>query len=236
MLGLSTEHGIGRGLLAVGTGGASEAYKYLTKKQKQAGPQVDQAQQQQEAGDAMQRADAERNRQAQLKAAKDYAESTSKQAREYREGLPQLQEKMYNPQADVMRRDLAGQIEGVQQGASSRGLLYSGLRQAGESSAAQGTAANMAAARQNINQQTQSQADMYDRMANQAQMGVQGAELGQYGNQQAMAQQQYQMANDQQQYQIGQDQQKQKNRSATLGLIGQAAGSAGGTALAAAKG
>ena len=63
---------------------------------------------------------------------KGIASEQRKQADEYKKQAPELQTKRFNVAGDGLRKELAGNIQGVRQGANKRGLLYSGLRQGAE--------------------------------------------------------------------------------------------------------
>jgi len=194
------------------------------------------AQREREAGEAIQRDWTAKARQARVQESKDYAKQLRDQAGGYAANIGKTQEALYNPQADALRRQLAGQLSEVRAGASSRGLLYSGLRQSGEQQAAAGTAAQMAATRKQINDETQAQADMYDKLAREAELGVQRAELGEYGGQQERAQSDLNLALQRRMSEQERRMGASKERSAAMGQLGQGLGQIGGMALASRSG
>lgn len=208
-----------------------QAIQELQAAQKQR--EAEKAQREKEAGEAIQRDWTAKARQARVQEAKDYAKQLRDQAGSYAANIGKTQEALYNPQADALRRQLAGQLADVRAGASSRGLLYSGLRQSGEQQAAAGTAAQMAAARKQINDETQAQADLYDKLARESELDVQRAELGEYGGQQERAMGDFNLALqrrlEEQDRRIG----ASKERSQALGQLGQGLGTIGGMGLAA---
>lgn len=191
------------------------------------------AQRERESGEAIQRDWTAKARQARVQESKDYAKQLRDQAGGYAANIGKTQEALYNPQADALRRQLANQLSDVRAGASSRGLLYSGLRQSGEQQAAAGTAAQMAATRKQINDETQAQADLYDKLARESELDVQRAELGEYGGQQERAMGDFNLALqrrlEEQDRRIG----ASKERSQALGQLGQGLGTIGGMGLAA---
>jgi hypothetical protein len=65
---------------------------------------------------------------------------------------PEMQRQAIEGVAGQERRRLAGELTGIKSGASSRGLLYSGMRQGAEAKARAGSDVNMAEQRQGINQ------------------------------------------------------------------------------------
>jgi hypothetical protein len=80
------------------------------------------------------------------------------QARTLRTGAGQRAQDSYNMASDQARRGLAQQMAGIKQGASSRGLGYSGLRQAAEASAYGGLTSGLAGQRSAINKQVEDEA------------------------------------------------------------------------------
>lgn len=82
----------------------------------------------------------------------------TKQAVDYRNQLPGMKETAFSGVAGDARRGLSQQLAGVTQGAQSRGLLYSGLKQGAQQQAIGQTAGALAGARGQINQQYEDQA------------------------------------------------------------------------------
>lgn len=140
------------------------------------------------------------------------------QANQFRQNIPGMAQGMYTQYSDQAKQGLAGQLQGIKQNASSRGLLYSGL-QAGQQAGAQGAAAsNAAAMKTNINTQLQNQADKMDAAA------VQGG-LGMLGNNMQMQQSAYDAAL-----------QQAKGGMAGMGAFGQGLGAMTGLMAAAGGG
>lgn len=75
---------------------------------------------------------------------KEIREGQVKQAQDFRKGIPEEKARQANMAGDASRRDLASKMAGVKASANQRGLLYSGLRQAGEGTAAAQSAADLA--------------------------------------------------------------------------------------------
>jgi hypothetical protein len=117
----------------------------------------------------------------------------TKQAQDYRAALPGLQNQMMDSASDDARRGLSSQMTGIKKAANQRGLLYSGLRAGSEAQAAGEASSGLAQERARINEQTQGQADAYDRMAAQGnlahqEMGLQDAQRKQKGQDDAYQQ------------------------------------------------
>ena len=98
------------------------------------------------------------------KAQQEQTQKFTANAKQFREGLPEYQNRAYNQVADVARRNLAQSMAGVKQNYNNRGLLYSGLKQGQEASNYAQTAAGLSQARAGINQGSeQSARDMEQR-------------------------------------------------------------------------
>jgi hypothetical protein len=94
-----------------------------------------------------------------------FRQKLSAQAQQYRSNLGDTRAKQYAVSNQQRRRELAQDVGDVRRGASSRGLLYSGLRSSGEASAAGGAASKMAQDRERINQETEAKAQNMEREA-----------------------------------------------------------------------
>lgn len=73
-------------------------------------------------------------------------------SKDFERRAPEMQRQAIEGVAGQERRRLAGELTGIKQGASSRGLLYSGMRQGAEAKARAGSDVNLAEQRQGINQ------------------------------------------------------------------------------------
>lgn len=93
----------------------------------------------------------------------------TKLAQQARAGMPGMENALYNNINGQSQRDLASQIHNIRQNASSRGLLYSGLRSGSENTAASETASNAAMARSQVAPQLEKQASALEAQAIQAQ-------------------------------------------------------------------
>lgn len=114
-------------------------------------------------------------------------------AGQYRSNLGNLQSQKYEGSANEARRGLAQKMADIKAGASSRGLLYSGLRKGEEAAAAGASASGLAAERANINKQTENQAQQMENSAISAGMDLQKQkqQIADYNaNQQLQSQQQ----------------------------------------------
>lgn len=67
--------------------------------------------------------------------ARDYSKNLANQVQDYRSNLGQTKSKAYNYAQEEERQNLAQRLAGAKQGANSRGLLYSGIRQGAEGDA-----------------------------------------------------------------------------------------------------
>lgn len=144
---------------------------------------------------------------------KDPVARAAEQARQFRAESAGMAQQQGQQAEDKSRRGLAEQISGIKQGASQRGLLYSGLRSGAESNAASGAQSDLAAQRAQINQNLEDTAQGMEQGALQS--GMQ-----RYGNQLQESSDTYQQA-----LQRMKDQQSQQS-----GILG-AAGSVGGMLL-----
>lgn len=96
----------------------------------------------------------------------------------FRKEAPAIQEKGIGAIGDEERKSAKAGIQDIRKNASSRGLLYSGLRQgaeAGKISESQGRIASRAA---DLSDQIEQQKDFLDQQAVDAGLNKQGAELG----------------------------------------------------------
>lgn len=135
------------------------------------------------------------------------------QAKKFRAQMGDMSQKQYQQAEDTSRRGLAESMSGIKQGASQRGLLYSGLRSGAEANAASGAQSDLAAQRAEINQNLENTAQGMEQGALQS--GMQ-----RYGTQLQQSSDTYQQA-----LQKMKDQQAQQ-----AGIMG-AAGSVGGMLL-----
>jgi len=97
-------------------------------------------------------ASSEKEQQDKIKAAQEQT------ADAFAKSAPGLKESTFQGVAGQERRRLAGELSGIRGGASSRGLLYSGLRQGQEAGARANSESGLAAQRQGINQTIDEQA------------------------------------------------------------------------------
>lgn len=100
------------------------------------------------------------------------------QARTYRANLPLEKERQGELAGNDSRLALSQKLNDIKQNASSRGLLYSGLRQGAESGAAAQAGGDLAAQREAINQRLESQGNAFDTQAIQTGMGVANQQQG----------------------------------------------------------
>lgn len=85
-------------------------------------------------------------------------------ADQFKQGLPGLRERQFNVGADKLRMGLAGKMADIRRGASSRGLLYSGIPQGQQAQARTQLGTQFGQLRGDIQQRTQKQLqDMQDR-------------------------------------------------------------------------
>lgn len=136
------------------------------------------------------------------------------QALDYRNKLPGMKEQAYAGVQDQARRGLSEQLAGVKQGANSRGLLYSGLKQGADQAAVGNTASALATARGDINDSFEAQARGREDAARS-------------GNADAMA---TQLSQDSDVY--GKAMENVKRRQQTMSAVGGALGSVAGGAIA----
>lgn len=87
----------------------------------------------------------------------DLANRQAQEARDFGANLQGEQEKQFGFKRGEGLRNLAGQMRDVNRQASRRGLLYSGLQQAGKADAAQQTIGNLMQDRAGINLNTEQQ-------------------------------------------------------------------------------
>jgi hypothetical protein len=100
------------------------------------------------------------------------------QARTYRANLPLEKERQGELAGNDSRLALSQKLNDIKQNASSRGLLYSGLRQGAESGAAAQAGGDLAAQREAINQRLEGQGNAFDTQAIQTGMGVANQQQG----------------------------------------------------------
>lgn len=86
----------------------------------------------------------------------------------YRNNLAGTQSSAYDLARENAYGDLQGQQDKITSGASSRGLLYSGLKQGEDASAQNATAQSLAQRRQQINRGTEDEAFRQSTLANTA--------------------------------------------------------------------
>jgi len=132
------------------------------------------------------------------------------QVKQFRENIPQFENQLYQGAVNQARNNLVGQMADIRSNASSRGLLYGGLRQGAEDQAKAATAGELGAKRLAINQAVEGQANDFDANALNRM-------LEQYN-----AAQQY----NQQQYGLGLQRQGLENQQ-RAGLFGGLMGAAG---------
>lgn len=104
---------------------------------------------------------------------RDIIQQQSQTALDYRNNLHNLQKDLGNQSGDEGRSALAQRLSSIKSGASGRGLLYSGLRQAAESGAQTDMASQLAAKRANINSDTEDTALGFESGALQGGLGLQ---------------------------------------------------------------
>lgn len=134
-----------------------------------------------------------------------------RQAKEFEANAPKMGEDIYNRVAGNERKNLAKQMSGVRNNYSSRGLLYSGLRQGDELATQEQSGSRLASARAGINK------DLNDQVQNMNDMAIKsGLDI----------QQQSQGIQDQVFNQALMNMQNSMSSNAALGgAVGQAAGS-----------
>lgn len=155
--------------------------------------------------------------------ADSYQQQMSAQARNYNANLPGIQGGLEDQAADSGRRALAGNLTDVRRGASSRGLLYSGLRQGGEAGAYGNYLSGLSQARAGINEQTQGNAsDMLEQAKNQG-LNAQAARQSLNDAIYNRRQQGYQQAQ-------GMNEQRTKSLSGLMGGLASVGGAAAGRA------
>lgn len=142
----------------------------------------------------------------------------ARQAEEFSKRAPKLKEEMAQGAEAETKRQLASGLAQTRQNASSRGLLYSGIRQGTESTQRGMAGAQMAQARADINESV-------DEQVAKMRQGAIGAGFKAYDSAVAQAQADYNSAL-----------KNYKNRNAMIGQIGGALGMAGGMALGGAPG
>lgn len=101
-----------------------------------------------------------------------------RQAQEFREKMPQAKEQAMSDFAQQEKSQLAGDLAGVKAGAQSRGLLYSGKRQAAELGAKAKSAGRLAKAKQDINISFEDQAKQMENAAIDSGAALQRAQQG----------------------------------------------------------
>lgn len=94
----------------------------------------------------------------------------AKQAREFEAGIPKMADDLFGGVEKQERRRLANQMSGIRNDASSRGLLYSGIREDQEQRARAESSGSLASARADINSQLQDQSR--DMKANAVKTGL----------------------------------------------------------------
>lgn len=139
----------------------------------------------------------------------------ARQLKEFQEKAPQMQERMQSQAESEAKRGLAENLAGVKQGASRRGLLYSGIRQGAEGALRAQSAGQLAQQKADINTSIQNQID-------QMRSGAAGAGFQAYQGAVQQAQNDYNMA-----------MQKYKQKQGQLSAIGGALGMGAGLALSA---
>lgn len=90
------------------------------------------------------------------------------EAGRFRNDLPGLKEQQFNLARDQAAQGLKGQTRDIRQGASSRGLLYSGLRQGAENAAQGSASSGLSAQREAINRKLGQQANEMDQSSIQS--------------------------------------------------------------------
>lgn len=100
---------------------------------------------------------------------------SSQKAREYRGQMPVLRQQQQTQASEGSRQQLAGRMADIKRGASSRGLLYSGLPQAAQSAASAQQAGALAQQRADVNAQLEGQAMGLESAAIQGGLGLQQA-------------------------------------------------------------
>jgi len=116
--------------------------------------------------------------QARVDEASGLASKEARGASEYRKNLAGTQEQLMNQAGDSGRRNLAEGITDSRRAMSSRGLLYSGLRQGAEAGNRSDYLSGLSQARSGINQQTTDTADQMSAQAKQSGIGAQQAQQG----------------------------------------------------------
>jgi len=135
----------------------------------------------------------------------------------FRKEAPTIQEKGIGAIGDEERRSAKAGIQDIRKGASSRGLLYSGLRQGAEAGRIGESQSRIAGRAADLSDQIEQQKDNLDNQAVQAGLSKQAAELG-------MASEDY-----------ASNLEKAKQRTSGIkkiaGMIGNVGGSAMGSAM-----
>lgn len=150
-------------------------------------------------------------------------ESNQKYAKEFREQLPETEQKLIGQLGQETSRGLNKNIQGIREGASSRGLLYSGMRQGAEAGARNQAGGLLARGQQGIKESLRKQAESLDNQAIQSGIDIQQS-------QQRIADMAYQQA-------LAEMQSENSMFGSIMGAVGTAVGMAyGGPAGAAAGG
>lgn len=135
----------------------------------------------------------------------EQAKRIAKQAEKIRLGREDLTRDRFNIQADPMRMELGDQIDDIRRGASSRGLLYSGLRSGAESEARGQLASNLARTMAQANRDQLTLEDEGDVAATGSLLAARQSEMENYNQSIANAMRANQL--------------KQQARSGPLGLL-----------------
>lgn len=138
---------------------------------------------------------------------------SSRQTSEFEQQAPQIKQTLYEGAQQESRRGLADELAQTRQGASRRGLLYSGLRAGAEQGARASAGAGLASARSAINSSIQGQIDQMRKGS------IQGG-LQQYSNAMSAATEDYKNAMN-----------RYKNKNAMMAQIGGGLGAVGGAYL-----
>lgn len=85
-------------------------------------------------------------------------EASQKQAQDFRANIGGYKDNQFNQASNESRKDLSSRLSDIKSQSNSRGLLYSGLRQAGEAGAGAQASAGLAGQRAQINQGAEQQA------------------------------------------------------------------------------
>lgn len=151
----------------------------------------------------------------------DFAGRLKTQADDFRKNLPGYTGNQIAAAQDSSRANLVNDIQNIRQGANSRGLLYSGVKEGSENQARAQEGAKLASNIKNINQNAQSQADTKDEMATRAAQGAEESEIGMMQTKMQQAQTAYEQS-----LQIQQMQQQQQSDfwGDVIGAVGSVAG------------